>query len=92
MRSYLLLKSSVFLRFGHSVQDEPPSFAREGGAYKYSKAFKDIIDSCLIKDPALRPSAAELLDSSFFKSSKKKSYLVGAILSMHLFRFFNSHT
>ena len=67
-----------------SVQNEPPSFSREGGQYKYSKAFKEIIESCLVKDPSRRPSAEELLEKSFFKGSKKKGYLVGAILSMLL--------
>jgi serine/threonine-protein kinase OSR1/STK39 len=63
------------------VQDAPPTFERQGGQYKYSKAFKEIVESCLVKDPARRPTAAQLLETPFFKSSKKKSYLVGAILS-----------
>jgi len=69
--------AKVLLR---TVQDEPPSFSREGGQYKYSKAFKEMVESCLAKDPATRPSAAELLDTPFLRSAKKKSYLVGAIL------------
>lgn len=67
--------SSVF-----SVQDEPPPFLREGGQYKYSKSFKEMVESCLAKDPAIRPSAMELLDTPFFRSAKKKGHLVGAIL------------
>ncbi|KAJ6604282.1 kinase-like protein [Mycena vulgaris] len=63
-----------------TIQEAPPSLDREGGAFKYSRAFKDIVDSCLVKDPSKRPSAEELLQSPFFKASKKKSYLVGAIL------------
>lgn len=83
-----------------SIQDEPPSLDREGGRFKYSKGFKEIIRSCLTKDPTrryviysamqhgnvqdlcvYRPTAESLLQNAFFKSSKKKSYLVGALLS-----------
>ncbi|KAF7340002.1 Serine/threonine-protein kinase fray2 [Mycena venus] len=63
-----------------TIQEAPPTLDREGGAYKYSRAFKEMVESCLVKDPSKRPSAEELLQSPFFKSSKKKSYLVGAIL------------
>ncbi|KAJ6501664.1 kinase-like domain-containing protein [Mycena vitilis] len=63
-----------------TIQEDPPTLDREGGTYKYSRAFKEVVDSCLVKDPSKRPTAEELLQSPFFKSSKKKSYLVGAIL------------
>ncbi|KAJ7462747.1 kinase-like domain-containing protein, partial [Mycena galericulata] len=63
-----------------TIQEAPPSLDREGGTYKYSRAFKEIVDRCLDKDPSKRPTAEELLQSPFFKASKKKSYLVGAIL------------
>lgn len=63
-----------------TVQGAPPTLDRQGGQYKYSRAFKEIVESCLVKDPSKRPTAAELLLSPFFKSAKKKSYLVGAIL------------
>ncbi|EGO28513.1 hypothetical protein SERLADRAFT_458986 [Serpula lacrymans var. lacrymans S7.9] len=64
----------------HTVQGAPPMLDRDGGFYKYSRAFKDVVDSCLVKDPSKRPTASQLLQSPFFKSAKKKSYLVGAIL------------
>ncbi|PFH46634.1 hypothetical protein AMATHDRAFT_77583 [Amanita thiersii Skay4041] len=64
-----------------TIQEDPPTIDREGGVYKYSRAFKEIVDRCLVKDPAQRPSAEELLQMPFFKGAKKKSYLVGAILS-----------
>ncbi|KAJ7081983.1 kinase-like domain-containing protein, partial [Mycena crocata] len=63
-----------------TIQEAPPSLDRDGGTFKYSRAFKEIVDSCLVKDPSKRPTAEELLQSPFFKASKKKSYLVGAIL------------
>ncbi|KNZ79664.1 Serine/threonine-protein kinase fray2 [Termitomyces sp. J132] len=63
-----------------TIQDDPPTLDRDGGAYKYSRAFKEIVESCLVKDPSKRPTAQDLLQTSFFKGAKKKSYLVGAIL------------
>ncbi|KAI6045032.1 kinase-like protein [Pisolithus marmoratus] len=63
------------------VQGKPPSVDREGGVHRYSQAFKDIADACLTKDPAKRPTAAQLLQTPFFRSAKKKSYLTGTILA-----------
>ncbi|TDL28768.1 kinase-like protein [Rickenella mellea] len=63
-----------------TVNEAPPLFDRQGGQYKYSKAFKEVVESCLAKDPALRPTAAQLLETPFFKSAKKPSFLVGAVL------------
>ncbi|KAF9243902.1 kinase-like domain-containing protein [Melanogaster broomeanus] len=63
-----------------TVQSNSPTLDREGGVHRYSRAFKDIVDACLVKDPSKRPTAAELLQTSFFKSAKNKSYLVGTIL------------
>ncbi|KAF7306619.1 STE/STE20/FRAY protein kinase [Mycena indigotica] len=62
------------------IQEAPPTLDREGGTHKYSRSFKELVDSCLVKDPVKRPTAHELLQSPFFKSTKKKSYLVNAIL------------
>ncbi|KAF8649843.1 hypothetical protein AX16_005606 [Volvariella volvacea WC 439] len=62
------------------IQEDPPTLDRTGGTYKYSKAFKEMVEACLVKDPTKRPTAQELLESPFFKASKKKSYLVSAIL------------
>ncbi|KAG5219499.1 Serine/threonine-protein kinase [Salix suchowensis] len=64
-----------------SIQEDPPALDRDGGTFKYSRAFKEVIDSCLIKDPSKRPTAEQLLQTPFFKSAKKPSYLVAAILS-----------
>ncbi|KZV92508.1 kinase-like protein [Exidia glandulosa HHB12029] len=63
------------------IQDDPPTLNRDGGDQKYSRAFKDIIDSCLSKDPAKRPTAEQLLATPFFKSAKKKTFLVDKILA-----------
>ncbi|KIK79010.1 hypothetical protein PAXRUDRAFT_834320 [Paxillus rubicundulus Ve08.2h10] len=63
-----------------TVQENPPTLDLEGGVHRYSRAFKVIVDACLVKDPSKRPTAAELLQTPFFKSGKKKSYLVRTIL------------
>jgi len=64
-----------------TVQDEPPILDRDGGQFKYSKAFKDVVQSCLRKDPDERPTAADLLQMPFFRNTKKKDFLVRALLS-----------
>ena len=65
----------------YSVQEKAPEFPRESARHKFSRQFKEIVERCLEKDPAKRPSAAELLETHFFKSAKRKGYLVNAILS-----------
>lgn len=63
-----------------TVQGKPPKLNSVGGVHQYSRAFKDVVDACLVKDPSKRPTAAKLLLTPFFKSSKKRSYLVNTIL------------
>ncbi|KAI9313762.1 kinase-like domain-containing protein [Dichotomocladium elegans] len=64
-----------------TLSNDPPTLDREHTKHKYSKTFKEMIDSCLQKDPAKRPSAEKLLQHPFFKEAKKKDYLVRSILS-----------
>ncbi|KDE05629.1 STE/STE20/FRAY protein kinase [Microbotryum lychnidis-dioicae p1A1 Lamole] len=60
-----------------TVIDAPPTL--EGS---YSKHFRDLIQSCLNKDPNKRPTAHQLLSHPFIKSqAKKKSHLVTTILA-----------
>ncbi|KAK4051975.1 hypothetical protein OIO90_004505 [Microbotryomycetes sp. JL221] len=63
-----------------TLLEEPPTLDREGGKYKYSKAMKDMIESCLNKDPSKRPSAEKLLRHAFFRGARKSAYLVESIL------------
>ncbi|CAO3699685.1 unnamed protein product [Rhizopus stolonifer] len=64
-----------------TLSNDPPTLERETSIHKYSKAFKDMVDSCLVKDPHKRPTAEKLLQHSFFKQAKKKEYLIKTILS-----------
>lgn len=68
------------------LNNEAPTLDRSGGRYKYSKAFKEVIDSCLVKDPSQRPTAADLLQTPFFKGTKKKIYLVSTLLGRNFDR------
>ncbi|KAF9931573.1 hypothetical protein BGZ67_005240 [Mortierella alpina] len=63
-----------------TLSNDPPTLDRESTRHRYSKALKEMIDCCLQKDPARRPSAEKLLGHSFFKQAKKKSYLVAGLL------------
>ncbi|THG98462.1 hypothetical protein EW026_g3725 [Hermanssonia centrifuga] len=75
-----LSRSSPSAVLSHIASSPPPSLTRDNGVHKYSSTFFDIVQSCLNKDPAQRPTAEQLLDSSFFKGAKKKGYLVGTVL------------
>ncbi|KAM1406379.1 hypothetical protein ACFXTH_001056 [Malus domestica] len=47
---------------------------------KYSAAFKDLVGSCLDRDPEKRPAAEALLKHPFFHDCGGKDYLVGTVL------------
>ncbi|KAL8167249.1 hypothetical protein V2J09_008748 [Rumex salicifolius] len=47
---------------------------------KFSKSFKDMVDTCLKKDPKQRPTTDKLLKHSFFKGAKTREYLARTIL------------
>ncbi|SJL05867.1 uncharacterized protein ARMOST_09202 [Armillaria ostoyae] len=64
-----------------TIQEAPPTLDRDGGTYKYSRAFQEMVESCLVKDPSHRPTAEQLLQTQFFKGAKKPSYLIATILS-----------
>lgn len=64
-----------------TVAEKPPTLDIEGQAHPFSKIFKDMIDTCLKKDASKRPTAERLLTHPFFRSAKRKSHLVGALLA-----------
>ncbi|KAI0803029.1 kinase-like domain-containing protein [Irpex lacteus] len=64
----------------HIATSPPPKLDRTGCVHTYSAAFAEIVELCLNKDPAKRPSAEELLAMPWFKGAKKKGFLVGAVL------------
>jgi serine/threonine-protein kinase OSR1/STK39 len=46
--------SPVHSNIRSRIQDPPPVLDREGGPFKYSKAFQEVVESCLVKDPSQR--------------------------------------
>ncbi|KAF8326846.1 kinase-like domain-containing protein [Cantharellus anzutake] len=63
-----------------TLQNASPTLDRSGGVHKYSRTLKEIVDRCLTKDPQLRPTTSELLEHPYFRSAKKKDYLVKTLL------------
>lgn len=57
----------------YTLNNAPPTLdLKLEGNKKYSKKLKAMIDLCLTKDPAKRPSAQELLKNPFFQKAKDK--------------------
>lgn len=63
-----------------TVTDAPPQLERSAGPHSYSSAFAETVGMCLNKDPTKRPTAADLLQTHFFKNARKPAYLCSAIL------------
>ncbi|KAG6729784.1 hypothetical protein I3842_01G049300 [Carya illinoinensis] len=62
-----------------TLQNAPPGLDYERDR-KFSKSFKQMIASCLVKDPSKRPSAKKLLRHSFFKKARSNDYIARTLL------------
>ncbi|XP_031739383.1 serine/threonine-protein kinase BLUS1 isoform X5 [Cucumis sativus] len=62
-----------------TLQNAPPGLDYERDK-KFSKSFKQMIASCLVKDPSKRPSASKLLKHSFFRQARSNDYIARALL------------
>ncbi|KAK9864695.1 hypothetical protein WJX84_009203 [Apatococcus fuscideae] len=62
-----------------TIQNPPPQL--ESDKKHFSKNMRDIVAKCLVKDPARRPTAAQLLEHKFFKTAHEGSYLVRNLLN-----------
>ncbi|OAY68210.1 Serine/threonine-protein kinase BLUS1 [Ananas comosus] len=77
--SHLPLSKSLMMRITNRLrlEDAPDHTSSKK---KFSKAFKDMVASCLSHDPSKRPSADKLLRHPFFRSCKSADYLVKNVL------------
>ncbi|KAG5523189.1 hypothetical protein RHGRI_035116 [Rhododendron griersonianum] len=62
-----------------TLQNAPPGLDYERDN-KFSKSFKQMIASCLVKDPSKRPCAKKLLKHSFFKKARSNDYIARTLL------------
>ncbi|KAG4395663.1 hypothetical protein GLYMA_19G007300v4 [Glycine max] len=62
-----------------TLQNAPPGLDYERDK-RFSKAFKELVATCLVKDPKKRPSSEKLLKHHFFKQARASKYLARTIL------------
>ncbi|XP_025811519.1 serine/threonine-protein kinase BLUS1 isoform X1 [Panicum hallii] len=62
-----------------TLQNAPPGLDYERDK-RFSKSFKDLVATCLVKDPRKRPPSEKLLKHSFFKHARSAEYLARSIL------------
>lgn len=65
-----------------TLSGKPPTLDKKQAPRKYSRMMKDMIDCCLQRDPAKRPTAKALLKHPFFKAmAKKPQYLATGVFA-----------
>ncbi|KAG0472025.1 hypothetical protein HPP92_016571 [Vanilla planifolia] len=62
-----------------TLQNAPPCLDYERDR-KFSRNFKHMIASCLVKDPSKRPTAHDLLKHNFFKQARSHDYIARKVL------------
>ncbi|KAK3132372.1 hypothetical protein QOZ80_6AG0520340 [Eleusine coracana subsp. coracana] len=62
-----------------TLQNAPPGLDYERDK-RFSKSFKDLVATCLVKDPRKRPSSEKLLKHSFFKQARTAEFLAQSIV------------
>ncbi|XP_059642641.1 uncharacterized protein LOC132284547 [Cornus florida] len=62
-----------------TLQNAPPGLDYERDK-RFSKSFKELVATCLVKDPKKRPSSEKLLKHHFFKHARSYDYLARTIL------------
>ncbi|KAK9080596.1 hypothetical protein SSX86_000354 [Deinandra increscens subsp. villosa] len=62
-----------------TLQNAPPGLDYESDK-KFSKSFKQMTASCLVKDPSKRPTAQKLLKHYFFKQARSNDFIARKLL------------
>ncbi|XP_072999419.1 uncharacterized protein [Typha latifolia] len=62
-----------------TLQNAPPGLDYERDK-RFSKSFKDMVATCLVKDPKKRPTSEKLMKHPFFKHARSSEYLRRNIL------------
>ncbi|XP_007031483.2 PREDICTED: serine/threonine-protein kinase BLUS1 [Theobroma cacao] len=62
-----------------TLQNAPPGLDYERDK-RFSKSFKELVATCLVKDPKKRPTSEKLLKHHFFKHARPHDYLARSIL------------
>lgn len=63
-----------------TLQNPPPTLDQTDSKKHFSKAMRDIVTKCLVKNPKERPTAAQLLEHKFFKTAHDAHYLQRHVL------------
>lgn len=82
--SHLPPSKSMLLRITSRVRLEDAEAMTSSNSKRkkrFSKAFRDMVSSCLCQEPARRPSAEKLLRHPFFKGCRSNDYLVRNVLA-----------
>ena len=79
--SHLSISKSFMMRITNRLRLED-AHDKKSMKKKFSKAFKEMVASCLSHDPSKRPSADKLLRHPFFKNCKSPDYLVKNVLQV----------
>ncbi|OMO70183.1 hypothetical protein CCACVL1_19070 [Corchorus capsularis] len=64
-----------------TLQNAPPGFDDSDHDKKFSKSFKHMVATCLVKDPRKRPTTEKLLKHPFFKHAKPPEVSVEKLLA-----------
>ncbi|OMO89118.1 hypothetical protein COLO4_19924 [Corchorus olitorius] len=64
-----------------TLQNAPPGFDDSDHDKKFSKSFKHMVATCLVKDPRKRPTTEKLLKHPFFKHAKPPEVSVKKLLA-----------
>ncbi|CAL4892532.1 unnamed protein product [Urochloa decumbens] len=80
----MLLRITSRVRLEDAADEAPAAASKTRKKKRFSRAFRDMVSSCLRQEPARRPSAEKLLRHPFFKQgcrSNSREYLVRNVLA-----------